>query len=36
MGLAVVTKEFCCVFQLFFRPHLSPFNKEVALRVSRL
>ena len=36
VGLAVVTKEFRCFFQLFFRPHLSPFYSEVALKVSCL
>ena len=32
----IVTKEFRCVFRLFFRLHLSQFYSEVALKVIRL
>ena len=35
MSLAVVTKEFRCVFQLFFRSHLYLFYSVVALKVEK-
>ena len=35
LGLALVTKEFHCVFQLFFSPRLSPFYNVVALKVAK-